>query len=157
MTTVAESAGTIKFDTDLTWRAAVQRLSILAQTKLPETLHARMAKATALVLAGGVFVEEDGTAMVRASDGERWYHVNGHCSCPDGPSAPNGFCKHRLARGLYLRASALQHAGFPDTEPGALPPAPPAAPDAPAQSIPPQHVVVIQGKRALHQQHDTKE
>jgi hypothetical protein len=33
--------------------------------------------------------------------------VNGTCECPDFPKAPQNFCKHRLAYGIYKRAKTL--------------------------------------------------
>jgi hypothetical protein len=105
---------TTEATTPLTWTDAVQRVSALAHTKLPEALHGRLERATALVLSGGVFVEEDGhTCQVRASNGQGWYAVNGHCRCTDHTTALGGLCKHRLAHGIYRRASELVRAGLP--------------------------------------------
>jgi hypothetical protein len=105
MHTVPEAAATVKFDT--AWTAAVTRVSALAQAKLPESLHGRIQRATALVLGGAVCMEEDGRCQVRASDGVSSYAVNGHCTCEDAQHAPEGYCKHRLAKALYLRAGDL--------------------------------------------------
>jgi len=104
----------------------------------------------------------DGTARVASqSNGETVYHiVNGHCDCKDYPNAPHGFCKHRLAHAIAKRAYPLAKAKGEaahterltlDLDPEVL-----AQPVATAQGVPPQHVVLIQGKRALHTQHDTK-
>jgi hypothetical protein len=113
MSTVPESATTIQTDR-LLWTDAVQRVSALAHAKLPEALHGRLERATALVLSGAVWMEEDGyTCHVRASNGHGWYAVNGHCRCTDHRTAPDGLCKHRLAHGLYRRASELVRAGLP--------------------------------------------
>ena len=58
------------------------------------------------VLQGGVFVEDDGaTTQVRCTNG--FYAVNGHCPCPDHARAQDGYCKHRLAKALYRRASEM--------------------------------------------------
>jgi hypothetical protein len=125
MTTVAESVTTIQTDR-LLWADAVQRVSALAHAKLPEALHGRLERATALVLRGGVWLEEDGhTCHVRASNGQGWYAVNGHCRCTDHSKAPDGLCKHRLAHGIYRRASELVRDGLP-TPTTALVPSPPA-------------------------------
>ena len=96
MSTVTESAATVQTDR-LLWQGAVQRVSALAHAKLPETLHGRLERATGLVLSGAVWIEEDGhTCHVRASNGQGWYAVNGHCRCTDHTKAQGGLCKHRL-------------------------------------------------------------
>jgi len=83
------------------------------------------------VLSGAVWLEEDGhTCHVRASNGQGWYAVNGHCRCTDHTKAPGGLCKHRLAHGLYRRAGELVRDGLP-TPTGALAPSAPL-PEAPA-------------------------
>jgi hypothetical protein len=124
MSTVAESATTVQTDR-LLWTDAVQRVSALAHAKLPEALHGRLERATSLVLSGAVWLEDDGhTCHVRASNGQGWYAVNGHCRCTDHTKAPNGLCKHRLAHGLYRRAGELVRDGLPT---------PPVALDAPSQ------------------------
>jgi len=82
------------------------------------------------VLSGAVWLEEDGhTCHVRASNGQGWYAVNGHCRCTDHTKAPNGLCKHRLAHGLYRRAGELVRDGLP-TPTGALAPSEPTAAQA---------------------------
>ena len=147
MTTVPESANTVHFDT--TWTTAVRRVSELAQARLPEVLHGRVQRATGLVLAQGVLLDEDGhTCQVRAADGQRWYSANGSCPCEDHQRAPEHLCKHRLSRMIYLRASELLREGLPPvsgeglcetaTSPVATDgvnagsPAPPPLPEAPA-------------------------
>jgi hypothetical protein len=109
---------------------AVHQVSAIAHAKLPESLHGRLERATALVLSGGVFVEEDGsTVLVRCTNG--YYTVNGHCPCPDAPRAQDGLCKHHLAKGLYRRASELVRA--PQPQPSAvLTDTPAPLPEAPA-------------------------
>jgi hypothetical protein len=105
MATVAESASTVQMHHTL-FADAVHQVSALAQGKLPESLHGRIQRATALVLSGGVFVEDDGTTThIRCTDG--FYTVNGHCPCPDAQRAQDGYCKHRLAKALYRRASEM--------------------------------------------------
>ena len=91
-----------------TFRQALERVSALAHAKLPQELHGHLERAHALVLHRHVFPTDDGKhAQVLSSDGACWYPVNGHCTCMDAPKAPQGLCKHRLAFGLYRRASEL--------------------------------------------------
>jgi hypothetical protein len=102
----------------------VRRTSELAHARLPESLHGNIERATAIVLNGGVVYDEDGKhAMVRASNGQTWYPVNGHCTCMGAPHAPEGLCKHALAARIYLRAGDLMREGLSAQTP---------APDAPA-------------------------
>lgn len=142
MSTVAESTATVQFDA--AWTSAVTRVSAMAQAKLPESLHGRIQRATALVLHGAVWLEDDGhTCQVRSSDENlaRWYATNGACTCVDYERAPEGYCKHRLGRAIYLRASELLR------EPVTLDLDEPEIP-APYMKnhVPAQHVVQIQGK-----------
>jgi hypothetical protein len=60
-------------------------------------------------VAGDVELLPDGKAKVASqSNGTTIYFVvNGACECPDFPKAPQGFCKHRLAYGIYKRAKTL--------------------------------------------------
>jgi hypothetical protein len=92
---------------------AVRRTSELAHARLPESLHGNIQRATAIVLGGGVVYDEDGKhAMVRASNGQTWYPVNGHCTCMGAPHAPEGLCKHALAARIYQRAGDLMRDGL---------------------------------------------
>jgi hypothetical protein len=52
---------------------------------------------------------EEGKAKVASqSNGQVVYHVvNGACTCKDYAKAPSNWCKHRIAAGLYKRATAL--------------------------------------------------
>lgn len=123
------------------WIATVERLGTLALTKLPADLHSRMEKATALVLRGAVWLEDDGTAMVNSVGTDTWYHVNGGCQCRDSAYAPQGYCKHRLGRGLYIRAQEqLAQTLTVDLDPEVL------SPVAPAPAIRPEWVQLIHGK-----------
>jgi len=113
-----------------TFTQAVKRTFDLAMARLPKESHAHLERAHALVIHRHVFPTDDGKhAQVLSSDGTRWYPVNGHCTCMDAPKAPQGLCKHRLAFGLYRRASELLA-----TSGGATPAqgAPAALPEAPA-------------------------
>ena len=57
---------------------------------------ARIARAVALVEAGHVTLQLDGTATVHSQKGQAVYTVNGHCNCFD--RSATYFCKHRLAK-----------------------------------------------------------
>ena len=146
------------------WREAIAEIAEKAKATLPEC-NGRIEKAVAIVLNGDVELLEGGKAKVASqSNGTTAYHiVNGECSCKDFPKAPQGFCKHRLAYGIHKRAYTLAkqklaqldsassgQAETPSQPTPTQPPAPSAPlPEAPVetpQGIPPQHVVLIQGR-----------
>jgi hypothetical protein len=87
------------------WRQAVGEVADRARAALPEA-NGRIDGAVAIVLQGDVALNADGTAEVGSqSDPQRVYHVNGACECQDAPRAPHGgMCKHRIARGMAIRA-----------------------------------------------------
>jgi hypothetical protein len=139
------------------WREAVAEIATKAKQTLPEC-HGRVDAAVKLVLAGDVEPREDGTTRVASqSNGQVVYHVvNGECTCKDFPKAPSGWCKHRIAVGLHKRAAALVQRTRNGTSNGVTtdqvaPPLAPAPAQAepsgePAQGVPAQHLVLIQGK-----------
>jgi hypothetical protein len=90
------------------WREAVAEVAEKAKAALPEA-NGRIESAVKIVLAGDVELLEGSKAKVASqSNGTTVYHVvNGACSCKDFPKAPEGFCKHRLAYGIYKRAMPL--------------------------------------------------
>src|SRR5215468_560588 len=90
------------------WRQAVAEIAEKAKATLPECTG-RVDSAVKIVLAGDVDLLADGTTKVASqSNGHTVYHiVNGECSCKDFPKAPSGWCKHRIAAGLALRARTL--------------------------------------------------
>ena len=148
-TSVQTPTSIVQFDT-AAWTTAVRRVSEMAHAKLPEALHGRVERGTALVLHGAVYFEEDGhTCQVRASDG-RWLHVNGTCQCEDAQYSSEQYCKHRLAKGIYLRASELMQDTTRHIQTmltvEAVAEEPPA--DLPTK-VPAQYVVIIQGKRYI--------
>ena len=117
--------------TPLTFPQALQHVTDLAQTKLPETLQSRLAEALTLVQTGQVWLDEDGhTASVHSrSQADVWHTVNGTCSCADAHyQAPDGLCAHRLAVGLWRRASELCLHPAPSTPIDVTPTALPAGP-----------------------------
>jgi hypothetical protein len=127
----------------MTFDHALQYVTDLAHNRLPESLHARLERATALVREGRVWLEDDGQhAHVLPSDGT-WRYVNGHCSCEDVHyRAPEGYCKHALSVMLYRRTVQLMHQPAQIQE--TLEPA--AASIAP-QGIDPHFIVTIQGTK----------
>ena len=92
----------------IAWRDAVAEIAAKAKAALPEC-NGRVEKAAAIVLNGDVELIADGTAKIASqSNGTtKYFVVNGACSCPDYPKAPQGFCKHRLAYGIHKRAYTL--------------------------------------------------
>lgn len=131
------------------WRDAVAEIAAKAKAKLPEC-NGRVESAVKIVLAGDVALQADGTAKVASqSNGQTVYRVvNGTCTCRDFEQAPHGFCKHRLSAAIAKRAREIVTAQPNVATTGhAEPPSQPTLPqpDAP-QGVPPQHVVMIQGK-----------
>jgi hypothetical protein len=90
------------------WRKAVAEVAARAKAALPAA-NGRVDAAVKIVLAGDVEPQSDGTAKVASqSNGQAVYHlVNGECPCKDAPKAPQSMCKHRLAYGIYKRATRL--------------------------------------------------
>jgi hypothetical protein len=139
------------------WREAVAEIAEKAKQTLPEC-NGRVDAAVKLVLAGDVEPLDDGTTRVASqSHGQVVYHVvNGECTCKDYHKAPSGWCKHRIAVGLHKRATTLIQRKHNGTSHGGtsgqVAPSPAPAPvqaepsgETP-QGVPPQHLVLIQGK-----------
>jgi hypothetical protein len=102
------------------------------------TLADGLSRACAILAEGRLFVEESGReAMVLASDGETYYHVNGHCTCP-ASTYRNEPCKHRLSLRLYQRVADTlleeDERWIPDDDNPAFQP-PVAAPTIPTDAI----------------------
>ena len=64
-----------------------------------------LGRAQAVLLDGRYFPEEDGRALVLASDDGGYYLVNGHCTCPANSYHAETVCKHRLSHRLYQKVS----------------------------------------------------
>ena len=144
------------------WRDAVAEIAAKAKQTLPDCAG-RVDRAVEIVLNHDVELLDDGQARVCSqSHGQVVYHVvNGACTCKDYAKAPSHWCKHRIAAGLYKRATALvqrqlaQGNGASNGQgPAASDPAPaqeqphapaPAQPETP-QGVPAQYVVLIQGR-----------
>ena len=148
------------------WREAVAAIAEKAKATLPEC-NARVDRAVQIVLNHDVELLEDGKAKVASqSSGKVVYHVvNGGCECRDytDGKAPSGWCKHRIAAGLYKRAQAQTERlgkNFPqangasngpvaqDAVPAqvAVPAQEPTPAQAASAAVPAQYVVTIQGK-----------
>ena len=109
------------------WQEVVAELAAKAKAHLPDA-NGRIDNAVQLVLGGHVVLEPDGTARVTSQQGTDTYRVaNGTCECRDFPTAPDGWCKHRLASALATKATPLvaQRLQALDI------PTPAAAPDTP--------------------------
>jgi hypothetical protein len=96
----------------VTFRTAVLQVADKAKAVLPANAS-RIDKAIALTLNGHVEIVNGHARVASQVDGKTTYHqVNGTCTCQDftQAKAPNGFCKHRLAHGLYRRATEMVQA-----------------------------------------------
>jgi hypothetical protein len=96
----------------VTFREAVLQVAEKAKAVLPDNAS-RIDKAIALVLNGHVEMVDGKCRVASQTNGKTIYHqVNGTCTCQDysQEKAPNGFCKHRLAHGLYRRATEMVQA-----------------------------------------------
>jgi hypothetical protein len=135
------------------WREAVAEVATKAHAKLPEC-NGRVDSAVKMVLAGDVELLADGAAKVasQSSGTAEYLVVNGACTCKDFAKAPHHFCKHRLGAAIARRAQELVRVKLNGANNGQVAAAPDPAPaqaEAPhgtPQGIPPQHVVLIQGK-----------
>ena len=126
------------------FRDALHVVAEKATAKLPEC-NGRVAKALALVLAGDVTLQADGSATVSSQCAPaKLYRVeHGVCSCQDFAHAPHGFCKHRLASALQRRALELTSLKAATS---LVPVAQESVSEQPTHGMLPQHVVMIQGR-----------
>ncbi len=121
------------------FREAVEAVAQKAREALPEA-NGRIDAAVKIVLQGDVKILPDRKAKVASqSNGTTKYSiVNGTCECRDFEKAPGNFCKHRLAYGIFKRASALGRqqleATLDSKRPEPPPVAPVALPEAPASA-----------------------
>src|SRR5215468_8103928 len=77
---------------------------------------ARITRGHAIAVRGGVHLDGHGLATVQSQQQpESWYTVNGHCTCPDASRAPQGRCKHRWAKSLFVQTLTYlaQHSTLP--------------------------------------------
>src|SRR4030095_12254452 len=96
----------------VTFREAVLQVADKAKAVLPDNAS-WSDKCMTLGLNGHVEIVDGHCRVMSQSNGKTVYHqVNGVCTCLDftQEKAPNGFCKHRLAHGLYRRATEMVQA-----------------------------------------------
>jgi hypothetical protein len=133
------------------FRQAVAEIADKARQTLPEC-NGRVDAAVKIVLAGDVELLEGGKGKVASqANGTTVYHlVDGQCTCKDFPRSPSGWCKHRIALGLMIRAQARLRAQADSPAPTAAEvarsvgdttsdtsPAPDASTALPAVDVPP--------------------
>src|SRR5207248_3648086 len=91
------------------FREAVEEVAAHAREKLPSAVNGRIEAACKIVLQGDVeLLPEDKAKVGSQTNGTTSYHiVDGTCDCRDFEKAPEHWCKHRIAFGIYKRATAL--------------------------------------------------
>ena len=91
------------------FREAVEVVAAHARQKLPEAVNGRIEAACKIVLQGDVELLPGDKAKVGSqTNGTTTYHiVDGTCDCRDFEKAAEHWCKHRIAFGIYKRATAL--------------------------------------------------
>jgi hypothetical protein len=145
MTIVTEFAPTHS----LTFRETVALVASRAKERLPQAVNGRVEAAVKLVLGHDVTPQADGTIQVgSSSDPMKVYRLTGQaCECQDYQhgKAPEGWCQHRIAAGIYKRVHELLPAPVEETR--NVPVSPPAPlGEAPASGIDPKYLTHIQGR-----------
>ena len=136
------------------FREAVEAVTAHAREKLPQAVNGRIDAARKIVLQGDVELLPDDKARVGSqTHGTTTYHlVDGTCDCRDFENAPGSWCKHRIAYGIYKRATALTQqllgAQAEDTRPELVSPESPGETPA-TTAIPPQCIVELHGKQFI--------
>src|SRR5262252_2313539 len=100
------------------FRTAVLQVADKAKAVLPANAS-RIDKTISLTLNGLVEIVDGKCRVANQTNDKTIYHqVNSTCTCLDFTQgkAPNGFCKHRLAHGLYRRATEMVQAQEPVVE-----------------------------------------
>jgi len=137
------------------FREAVETVAAHAREKLPETVNGRIEAACKIVIQGDVeLLPEDKAKVGSQTHGTTTYHlVDGTCDCRDFEKAPDGWCKHRIAYGIYKRAIALAkhklEAQAENTRQEPMSPEPTSpveVPGTPTAHIPAQFLTEIHGK-----------
>jgi len=134
------------------FREAVEEVAIHAREKLPSAVNGRIEAACKICLQGDVELLPDDKAKIGSqSNGTTTYHiVDGTCDCRDFEKAPENWCKHRIAYGIYKRATTLAKQRL---EAQAESPRPElVSPESPGETpaittIPQEFIVEIHGKQ----------
>ncbi len=138
------------------FRDAIEIVAAHAREKLPEAVNGRIEAACKICLQGDIELLPDDKARVGSqTNGTTTYHlIDGTCDCRDFEKAPEGWCKHRIAMGIFKRATALAkhnlEAQSEATRPESVSPeptSPVAVPDTTAAHIPAQFLTEIHGKQ----------
>jgi hypothetical protein len=139
------------------FRTAVSEIADKAKVALPQT-GGRVEAAVKIVLEGDVIpCEEPGRYFVGSQSDPGLQHiVEGVCDCHDADrEGLDGWCKHRLASAIYLRATDLASARMAELDrPAAPAPQPVALPEAPASA---NVYVTIRGRKVQLTLRDTDE
>jgi hypothetical protein len=137
MFTVPEPHTPVSTTAQHLWETAVCLATARARQALPDS-NGRIDRAMQLVLDGAVELLDDHSAKVTSQrDGATVYYVvNGTCQCRDFPNPPQLMCKHRIARGIAVRAVQVAKE-LGDTH---------ATTASPQPAIPAEFIVQIQGK-----------
>ncbi len=140
---------------DQLWIDAVATVTTKAYEKMPETYDA-IEQAYNLILQGKVHTADNGMYEVATEleKGKQFWTVGSRCECPAWADAPKGYCAHKLAALIHLRATQLieERLGAAPESPTPQTPVPePVAPEPPSQppAIPAHHLVEIQGVKAI--------
>jgi hypothetical protein len=140
---------------DQLWIDAVATVTTKAYERMPDTYDA-IEKAYNLLLQGKVHPLDNGTYQVATEleKGKQFWIVGSRCECPDWSEAPKGYCPHKLAALIHLRATQLieERLGTAPEAPATQTPlTEPVAPEPPSPppAIPAHHLVDIKGVKAI--------
>jgi hypothetical protein len=123
------------------FEAALLQATARAKAAYPAE-RCRIERGLQICLSDDVVIGADGVAIVHSqSEPDLDYHVGSQCSCPDAKErAPEGRCKHRWARSLFLYAQ--QHASTVEL----LPHEEDLAEASPSTGIDPRFLTSLHGK-----------
>ncbi len=136
------------------FRDAIEVVTAHAREKLPEAVNGRIDAARKIVIQGDVELLPDDKARVGSqTHGTTTYHiVDGTCDCRDFAHSSDHWCKHRIAFGIYKRATALAkqklEAQAESTRPEPMSPEPTSSIETPGTTNIPAHFLTeIHGKQ----------
>jgi hypothetical protein len=152
-TTEAPAAELDEEQLDQLWIDAVATVTTKAYERMPDTYEA-IEHAYNLILQGKVHTLDNGTYEVATEleKGKQFWIVGARCECPQWAETPKGYCTHKLAALIHLRATQLieERLGTAPEAPSTQTPlTEPVAASEPARAcpIPAEHIVTIQGQR----------